>query len=455
MFRGLKKLWSRVGQKNIGSCAVSTGGQQSIGIQSGSFLSFALGNAGGFYHLTDQRAMSLYGQSSALATAVDIILQEFASIKPVLRSPDGTLDDSHEILDLLSNPNDYNETWAFMATNIGLHYLLTGDSHIYLSGNVNLKPLEMYSIKPQDTSVIEGEDKYPFYYSINEGPGASSQYLKNRTKTGFRYYTNDNMRELFHIRRQNAGSERLHGDSPLKAICLDVEQQIKGRLHNSKLLDNGARPSMLAIFKDTMTQDQHDERRKGLNEQMAGADNAGKIAVTSSNDLDIKELGLTNKDMDYAELEKMADRAVYNRYRIPLPLVTNEAATNNNMGHSVENLYDFAVLPVANVIFKGLSMALMPRFKMDPAKYEITYNPYEIGALKSRMIRELKERKDIGIESINELREGLPNRDDVEGGNDILVDANKIPIGEVRIIQDEQDMTPEQEADALIQRDGE
>ncbi len=445
-----------------GSCSVSTGGQQAIQLQSNSLLAFALGYADGSFRLTNNMAMSLYGQSSALATSVDITLQELANINPVIEGPDKTLDDSSEVLDLLKNPNDYNENWPYFITNLGMHFLLTGNSHLYMAGNVNLKPLELYTIKPQNTNVVQGQNTYPWYYTINQGIGSSSdgalgnnsQYGRTRTKTGFRYYTQDQMREIWHIRRQSASSQNIYGDSPIKAICLDINQQIKGRLHNSKLLDNGARPSAAAIFKDTMSPDQHNERRQLINEQLAGADNAGKIAVISSSDMELIELGINNKDMDYSELDKISSMATYNRYRIPLPIVINDKSTYDNLSTSVESLYEFAIIPTANILFQGLSMALMPRFKLDPSKYKITYDPDSIGALKEKRLKELRERKEIGVESINEIRASMSNRDPVEGGDDILVQSTMIPIGSVGIESEETDLTAEEEAEALAERDG-
>lgn len=447
-----------------GSCSVSTGGQAASNIQNNSFLSFALGYAGGYYTLTDTRAMSLYGQSSALATAVDIILQELAGIKPILKYQDGTIDDGHEILSFLQDPNEFNESWSTVVTDLGQHYLLTGNSHVYLAGNVRMKPLEMYAVKPQNVSVVEGADTYPYYYTIDDGPGSTesgggftyySQYTRESTKNGFRFYTKDMDRELWHIKRQSAATDKVRGDSPLKAICLDIEQQIKGRLHNSKLLENGARPSALAVFKDEgLTQDQFLQRRQLLNEQLAGASNAGKIAVVASDTMELHEMGQSNRDMDYAELESISEKAIYNRYRIPLALVTNDASTFNNLSQAVLSLYDFAVIPTAKALFSSLSMLLLPRFGLDPSKVQISYDPDSIDVIRNRRLDELVKRKELGAESINEIREGMSNREPVEGGDEILVPANQFPLSSVGGTDAETALTPEQEAEKLAERDG-
>jgi hypothetical protein len=144
--------------------------------------------------------------------------------------------------------------------------------------------------------------------------------------------------------------------------------------------------------------------------------------------------------MDYAKLDNTASQAIYQRYKIPLPLVTTEATTFNNMSTAIELLYDMAVLPLADTMFAGLSMFLLPRYGLDPAKVQITYNPESINALKQRRLNEIEQRKKIGIETINELREQLPNRDRVQGGDVVLQPATLIPVGtDIKIEDDDTD----------------
>lgn len=453
----IKSLFSRKSEPETkASCGVSTGGQQEIILQRGDFLEFAIGHGAGltgYENLSHQQAMMFYQQSSAVATAVDIIAQEMSRIRPVVRNPDDSLDDSSPVLDLLIKPNDWNETWSYFFGSLARSILLTGDSYTYASGIITRPPLELYAIKPQNINTTRGNnDLRPESFGIYNGDGPGN-YTRKRSTTGFRFY-DGNLRELWHTMAYSSTSANFSGDSPLKAVCLDISSQIKGRLHNVKLLENGGRPSMAAIFKDTMSADQHRERRELINEQMAGADNAGKIAVLSSTDLELKEMGINNKDMDYENLERIAEHAIYKRYRIPLPLISNEAATFNNMENAVYQLYDFAVLPKTDDLLASLTMFLMPRFGLDPEKYQITYNPEEIEALKMRRVETLLKRKELGIESINELREGLPNRDEVEGGDDILVPANMIPVASVDIEAEESTMSPDEEAEQLIDRDG-
>jgi len=193
--------------------------------------------------------------------------------------------------------------------------------------------------------------------------------------------------------------------------------------------------------------DEHKERTQKINETFGGPENAGKIGVMSGGDVEkVEELGTTQKDMDYAELDRIAGQAIYFRYKIPLPLITVSASTFNNMQTGIEMLYDNAVLPLADKLFSGLTRFLLPRFGIDMNTARITYNPDSLQALKTRRLDELKKRKDIGVETANELRESIPNRGPVDGGDVIYQPATMVPIG-MDINDTEPRMAPPAEVD--------
>jgi len=81
------------------------------------------------------------------------------------------------------------------------------------------------------------------------------------------------------------------------------------------------------------------------------------------------------------------------------------------------------------VLFAGLTNLLVPRFGLDPAKVKITYDPRSITALVDRELKQLKTRKDINIETVNELRIEFLAKDDIDGGDVVYQPASMIPLG--------------------------
>jgi hypothetical protein len=99
------------------------------------------------------------------------------------------------------------------------------------------------------------------------------------------------------------------------------------------------------------------------------------------------------------------------------------------METAVLMLYDQSVLPLANTLFAGLSKFLLPRYKLDPKLFKITFNPDSITALMQRRLNEIEQRVKMNIETKNELRALLPNRDDQKGGDILYQPANLVPLG--------------------------
>jgi len=224
-----------------------------------------------------------------------------------------------------------------------------------------------------------------------------------------------------------------------------------GNTHNVSMLEKGGRVSLVFHFDEDLNPDDFEEVKQKVRTQYGGATKAGEIGVTSGGSLDIKEIGTNNKDMDFANLQNMAKQAVALQYRVPLPLITVSAATLNNYKEGKLALFDDAVLPLADRIYGGLSDLLLPRFGEDPSKTQITYDMDTITALAVRRNEELKLRRDLNLESTNEMREAI-GREPVEGGDHILAPATMVPIGTDLFTEDNE---PDQDVEPGLARDEE
>ncbi len=403
---------------------IKSGGRVSeIPIQRGSLLDMIFGDG----RMTPQAAMQFYRTSSSVAIAVDMIADEVEHLQPVIQTEDGKYIQDHELLRLLKSPNGF-DNWSGFIGAAARHYLLTRECFYYGGGGISRPPLEMFAVKPQTISTIENAvDRYPQVFMVTEGR-AGGTYTRSERARKVNYY-DGNLREIFRVHGFSSRTDETRADSPLEAVALEARQQIQGRVHNLSLLENGARLSLIVQFKDSVGEDEHIARRDSIKAQLAGAKNAGNILSVSSGDMEIHEAGTTNKDMDYAELDSVAREALFLRYKIPLPLVSNDAATDNNMSHAVFQLYDRCVLPLADVLLDGLGRFLLPRYGLDPARACITFNPESIDALVARRVDMLLARQKLGVETINELRAQLPNREPLEGGDTLYQASTLVPVG--------------------------
>lgn len=388
----------------------------------GSFAEYLLGQSSYF---SADRAMRFYRQSSAVAMAVDMIADEIEKIRPVLRDESGKFVPDAECLSIINRPNGF-ETRHELVGQLVRNYLLTHDAFLYAEGAFKRPPLGLFVVPNQDVTITEnGVDKYPRSFSVGSGMAKGTYNRQELNKA--MHFTQGGMREVYQISGYSSHTSRTYSDSPLQAVALEVQQLINSRYHNLRLLENGGRLSLIAVFQDIESEDQIEVLRDNLNSQMAGPHNAGKIAVIGANEMELKEVGTNNKDMDFFNLDAAAQQCIARRYKIPLPLINNDASTFNNLEQSVYHFYDMAVLPVFEKVFSGLSHFLLPRYGIDPAKARITYNPDDIEALRGRRIAELSKLiKDNAI-TINEYRDNI-SFEPVEGGDDIYMPATMIPV---------------------------
>lgn len=387
----------------------------------GSFLKFGMGGTA----TTPTGAMSLYNESSAVSIPVNYIAEAFASINPILKEGTEIIKD-HPVLDLLQTPSPFYDQDLFLE-NLGKNYLIAGECEIVALGSINRPPMELQPINPKEITINEGRNGLADNIIVS-GDVLMGSYSMVRRGRLVRYLRG-NLSEIKQIRNYSTRNNSLiRGQSVLVSASAEVRQHIEGNQHNISLLVNGGRVSLVFHFDEDLELDQFNETKKRVIDQYGGAQKAGTIGITSGGKLDIKELGINNKDMDFAILHEMARTAVALQYKFPLPLLSTDASTFNNYREAKTALYDDAVLPLADRIFGGLSDFLLPRYGLDPAKIRITYDLDQITALAGRRNEELKLRKDLNIETVNELRTMI-GREPVDGGDTVMAPSTLIPVG--------------------------
>jgi HK97 family phage portal protein len=395
---------------------------------------------GNYDRLLPSQTAGLYRKASAVGIAVDTIADEVEKINPVLKS-DGEILDTHPVLDLLKQPN-MDETKEQFIGQLARDWLLNHDAIAVTMGNNDRPPLEIYGISPQRVSASTTTADIVRNYLVTNGIARGS-YAREEVKRSVRYVDGP-LKALYHIKGYTSRPYSPWGDSPLETALLEARSQIEGRYHNLKLLQNGARLSLVAVFKHMLDEDELRERRLALNEQLGGSSNAGKIATVSTDEMELHEVGTNNKDMDYANLDNISYLTIMQRYKIPLPLVSDKAQTFDNFSEAVFQLYDRAVLPCYGYIMSNLSRVLLPRYGLDPTRVQISFDPESIPALVARMLDQLLKRKELAVETTNELRELLPNREPLEGGDTLYIPATLVPMGETMDSEESLNRTDDQ-----------
>jgi HK97 family phage portal protein len=396
-------------------------------IELGSFFSLGSGTA-----ISASSALSLFEQSTSVSVPIGMITNPFSVLEPMLLIDNKVIKD-HPVIDLINKPSPYFSKELLLEF-LAKEYLITGECSYITLGGFRRPPLAIEPISMKNVSIIEGPGGIPT--SMNVSGNTLSGVYKPNIKNGILRYSDGGLRNLAHIRMYSTKSNaRLNGQSPLLAASKEIRQHILGGRHNVSLLEKGGRLSLIFHYEQDMDEEDFDITKNRVKSQYSGADEAGTIAVTAGGELTIKEVGINNRDMDFANLQKMAIKAVALQYNVPLPLVTDERQTLNNYQEGKVALYDDAVIPLSRRIFGAIGMDLLPRYGIDPKRARITFDPDEVSALVSRRNKELKVRASLAIESDNELR-ALINREGYEGGDQIYKQASLIPVGTDVSIED-------------------
>lgn len=390
--------------------------------------------------LSAKKAISYYDAAAPVAIAVDWVNDEFKNLSLVLRKSDNSIEKEDPLLEFLMQPNQ-DMTQEDFLENLGATYLLANEVYIIATGNANKEPAELIIISPEDVTTFIGSDHFLTRIDVQRGGTAKETFIRDLS---FRFFNADQSKEIWQIKgfstinNQMSSSSGLfssstasnQGRSKLRSVRREIEQYIAIATNNLALLDNGMRPS--GVIETPEGEALTDEQFEGLREQVvtfySGGQNAGNVLILE-NGLKFIPLSNTVKDMDFPELTRKTTITIFNRYKVPLPLVTPENMTLANMETAKLNLYDNAVLPMGSRIFRELTNFLRPRFGIDKNSV-LAADLDQISALRIRRNQELKLKSELGVFSPDEIR-GETGADELEGGVGAVVyqPSNLIPMG--------------------------
>lgn len=405
------------------------GGQQS-------FVGFLFQN--GNSDLAFFMLLRYYETCAPFADAVDTIAQELASVP--IRLWDKNTEEyitDHPVLDFLRFPNAETTQTEFMFR-LAAIYLITGNVFPVLTGFRDSSVQEMNMFSPHQVNLFQGGDGMIGRISLNP-INDQELFTRDEDNNRVRFFNSTETAEILPIRRFNPrrDANHLYGLSKADALIYEIEQYVHSSQHNLSLLKNGARPS--GSFTTNNEHPLSDDQFTRLDEQITkyyqGSANAGRPLLLEN--ATWTDHIVTNKDMDYATMRKGIMEMIYARYDIPLSLITTSSMTYDNYESGRVALYDSAVLPLAKTLFENLAILLLPRFEQkDFMRYEFRYEEADIPALELRRVQKIKLRREIGVNTVNEMRKFLGD-EQLEGGDVLLRPSNELPVAMDLYTEDE------------------
>lgn len=375
-----------------------------------------------------KQAFDLYKASTAVSVPVHYIAGAGSVVDPVIRLQDGTIIREHPVLELLAHPSPDFTSELFMDSLLR-NRLVTGECYIAALGSITQPPGELIPLSPMSVEPNRGPDSFTGHFQVT-GETLAGVYTRSRESTGVRF-KRDRLAEIKQIRNfSTADGSLLRGQSPLLSASSEIRQHVLGVHHNTRLLEQGGRLSLLVSWAGDMSQDDFEEAKREMDRKFGGASNAGKIAYSVGGSMDIKEMGMTNRDMDWGTLQDHAKMAVASSFRFPLVLIFIEASSYNNYATAKVAMWDDAALPALNDVYGGLSDFLFPRYSDIPEGARLGVDESEIPALVDRKLDEMTKRRTINAETDNEFRRMLGREEIGPEGDTIRDTASKVPLGD-------------------------
>ncbi len=355
---------------------------------------------------------SVLSDNSVVSNAVDLVAKACMGTNPTCLENGKSIDVLAK--KLLNEPSDIVSGDEFLYKIIEDIYL-GGYAFVVLVGNVKSAPLEIHRIEPAKVSIFTNSFNDDDSYQV-----LNDKYQGLYFKQGERFLNNQN--EFLEIVKIQHPSKR----SILNSCREEIEILDIGLAKNNMFIKNNGRFTSLFVFKDNPTEDEVRARVSSIN-RMINSRHGGAIGIVGGEaGVDVKEMGLTPKDMDFIQLQEICRREVYFRCGIPLPLIDNAAATDNNMAAAKMQFYTETVIPLCDLVYSKIGALIALREKK---KYTTLTNQFLIPAVREQVLNELEKRKKIGFETINEMR-ALAGLEPIQGGDEVFIEARMVRLGD-------------------------
>ena len=208
---------------------------------------------------------------------------------------------SHEILDLLDDPN--NVITAKQLWNLYYSYLnLTGEAYI-LKLDQNGNALEDKSKLP---SALFPLPSHLCDFHVGEKSWDESSVLYN----GDRYPINAVLRDI------NPDPENIYnGMSIVRKASLTVDTDIQMKRWNNKLFKNGARPGVVVEVPDQLKDDAYNRLKQQFDEQYRGVGNAFNRVILEGG-AKMSPFMMTTQDLDFLESKRFTRDEILAMFKV-------------------------------------------------------------------------------------------------------------------------------------------
>lgn len=378
-------------------------------------------------------ALEGYASNPVVFSCIRMIADACASVKIEVHktAANGEVEilSKHPLLDLMRKPNPTQTGKQFIREMV-TQYLYAGETFILKLPTNGSSVKELYTLEPRlVTTKVTDTGVFPQHYEY--GAGAEKQVYTVNQLTG--------KSAVKHIKTVNPLDPR-RGFSPMYAAARAIDIHNEGSKWNVNLMANSARPSGVVEVPQGTDVSAITSLHEMFKKFWQGAKNAGSVAFLTAG-AKFTQTSLSPKDMEFSVSLGEAAKLIAMVYGIPLPLISNEASTFNNMDSAVERLWGDTVLPLLDDL-----LACLNDFLDTGDGAQLAYNADSVAALEAQRGRKF-DRMLKGIAGTmitpNEGRhETGYDTHKSERADDLLVSTMTAPLDEANAEPPANDNTP-------------
>lgn len=334
----------------------------------------------------------------------------------------------HEFINLLNRPNGSNpDAESFSKFDLieatTSYQLLQGDCFYYMAlGKTTGRPREIVVLRPDKV----GTDIDPKTGKIN------GYFIRQAVGDPIPLEINEVLRfNLFNP------IDPYKGYSPVQANSTYIETDESTSEFTKNFFNNNAGLSGVLNIKGEVTKGAFRKFVKGWREKYEGVDNAGKVAILRDSDAAFTKVGLGLDELDMAGLRKMSIADVMRAFKVPLPLLGEAEQSGLGRGNVEALEYIFAKYNIDKKMQRLDSVfqfALERYYPEDVNNVRICHE----NIIPKDKEHELQERN-LGVDrwiTRNEIRAEEDDGIDVDGGDQLFVPLNNVPINEASMSAD-------------------
>jgi HK97 family phage portal protein len=279
------------------------------------------------------------------------LIAETANRVPLVVQENGRRVDEHPLATLLARPNGRQSGGEMLEAVYA--YLQTAGNAYLQAGLVDGEVKGLFCLRPDRMKVVAGGDGWPIAYDYTAG----GRTLRLRQDEGV-------VPSVLHMALFHPLDDH-YGMAPLEAAQTSLDIHNAAGQWNKALLDNAARPSGALVYSTSngsLTEDQFDRLKAELEENFAGAGNAGRPMLLEGG-LDWRAMALSPRDMDFIEAKHAAARDIALAFGVP-PMLLGIPGDNTyaNLAEANRALWRQTLIPLVVRVADELSNWLSPAF---------------------------------------------------------------------------------------------